>query len=219
MFCCISILAHFGRLLATLLSARGEPMKPNQVFLIAALSPFALAAAAAQNVPPPSPPQPPSAAAAPQQLPQGSPATYTSRVSAVVYGPQSEVQGLVLRNGVAVSLPPDLAMRLQSSVTKGARVQVSGMQQVIAGQTSLSAQSVAAGGQTFIATQPPPDRGTAIAGAAPPPPPPPVRPPDPRARRGPAGPPPPPPPPAPAAAGIAPPPPPPADADAPPAPP
>ena len=86
----------------------------------------------------------------------GIPATYSSRISAVVYGPQGEVQALALRNGVAVSLPPDLGAQLQATLVKGARVQVSGTQRVIAGQTSLLALSLTANGQTIVAIQPPP---------------------------------------------------------------
>ena len=215
-------------------------MKPNHIFLIAVLGPAIVLSAAAAQTPVSGPPPPlPGAAAPPPPPPVVSataqsevPATHNSRVSAVVYGPQGEVQALTLRNGVSVSLPPDLGIRLQSSVTKGARVQVSGTQQVIAGQTSMLAQSITANGQTFIATQPTPDRGAGVAGGAPPPPPPPPAGPNgprgPRGRRGPAGPPPPPP------NGVAPPPPPvgpdtpppdgaaplpPADAPAPPSPP
>jgi hypothetical protein len=200
-------------------------MKSNRIFLIAAFTPALVLAAVAQT-PPPSPPPPPPGPAAPLQPPTapafvqtGVPATHSSRVSAVVYGPQGEIQGLTLRNGVSVSLPPDLGMRLQSSVIKGARVQVNGTQQVVAGQTSLIAQSITANGQTFIATQPAPDRGPGIAGGVPPPlPPPPAGPQGPggpRAWRGPGGPPPPPP----AGAGAPPPPPPPDGAAPPPAPP
>jgi hypothetical protein len=154
-------------------------MKPNRIFLIAALSPALVLAAVAPTALPAPPPPPPGVAAplqpptSPALIQTGAPATHSSRVSAVVYGPQGEVQGLALRNGVSVSLPPDLAMRLQSSVIKGARVQVSGTQQVIAGQTSLIAQSITTNGQTFIATQQAPDRGASIAGGVPPPPPPP----------------------------------------------
>jgi hypothetical protein len=167
-------------------------------------------AASAQN-----PSAPPSPSAAPYgPSPVGTAATYNSRISTVVYGPQGEVQALALRNGVAVSLPPDLGAQLQTAIVRGTRVQVSGTRRVIAGQTSLLAQSLTANGQTTVASHPPtPDRGAA---AAPPPP----GPPGPRgpaaAERGPGGPPPPPPadgvaapPPPPPAVGAATPPPPP----------
>jgi hypothetical protein len=192
-------------------------MKPNHALLITALSPVLTLAASAQNpsVPPPLPP------AAYGASPLGTAATYSSRISTVVYGPLGEVQALALRNGVAVSLPPDLGAQLQTAIVKGTRVQVSGTQRVIAGQTSLLAQSLTANGQTMVASQPPtPDRGTAA--AAPPPPPPPPGPPVPRgpaARRDPGGPPPPPPPPPAEGAAVPPPPPPPADGAAPPTPP
>jgi hypothetical protein len=183
-------------------------MKPNHALLITALSPVLALAASAQN--PSAPPPPPPAAYG--GSPMSTAATYSSRISAVVYGPQGEVQALALRNGVAVSLPPDLGAQLQTAIVRGTRVQVSGTQRVIAGQTSLLAQSLTANGQTMVASQPPtPDRGAAA--AAPPPP----GPPGPRgpARRGPGGPPPPPPPPPPPADGVAaPPPPPPADGTA-----
>jgi hypothetical protein len=181
-------------------------MKPNHALLITALSPVLALAASAQNpsVPPPLPP------AAYGASPLGTAATYSSRISTVVYGPQGEVQALALRNGVAVSLPPDLGAQFQTPIVKGTRVQVSGTQRVIAGQISLLAQSLTANGQTMVASQlPNPDRGTA---AAPPPPPP--GPPGPRgaaARRDPGGPP--PPPPAPPAEGAAVPPPAPLPAD------
>jgi hypothetical protein len=181
-------------------------MKPNHALLITALSPVLALAASAQNpsVPPSLPP------AAYGASPLGTAATYSSRISTVVYGPQGEVQALALRNGVAVSLPPDLGAQFQTPIVKGTRVQVSGTQRVIAGQISLLAQSLTANGQTMVASQlPTPDRGTA---AAPPPPPP--GPPGPRgaaARRDPGGPP--PPPPAPPAEGAAVPPPAPLPAD------
>jgi hypothetical protein len=174
-------------------------MKSTRIFLIAALSPALVLAAAAQ-APPPAPPPPPLGEAAPPPpsvpVQQGVTATHNSRVSAVVYGPQGEIQAFTLRNGIAVSLPPDVGMRLQSSVIKGTRVQVSGIQQVIAGQTSLIAQSVTANGQTFVAAPATPDLGPGIAGGAPPPPPPPAGPQGPggpRGRRGPGVAPPPPP--------------------------
>ena len=153
-------------------------MNPNRIILIAALTPVLALTAGAQTPAPPSPPPAPGAAAPPPALAApaptqfGVPATYSSRVSAVVYGPRGEVQALTLRNGVAVSLPPDFGARLQSSVVRGARIQVSGTRQVIAGQTSLIAQSVTANGQTFIAAAPAADQGPAAAGATPPPPPP-----------------------------------------------
>jgi hypothetical protein len=182
-------------------------MKHNRIILIAAFAPvLALPAGAQTPAPPPPPPAagaaPPPALAAPVPAQSGVPATYSSHVSAVVYGPQGEVQALTLRNGVAVSLPPDFGLRLQSSVVRGARIQVSGTRQVIAGQTSLIAQSVTANGQTFIAAAPAADEGPAAAGATPPPPP--FG--GPRGPRGAGAPPPPPPPPA--GAGAPPPPPP-----------
>src|SRR5579863_9449702 len=163
-------------------------MKPNHALLITALSPVLTLAASAQN-PSVLPPLPPAAYAA---SPLGTAATYSSRISTVVYGPQGEVQALALRNGVAVSLPPDLGAQFQTPIVKGTRVRVSGKQRVIAGQTSLLAQSLTANGRTIIASQPAtPDRGTAA--AAPPPPPGPPVPSGPAARPGPGGPPPPPP--------------------------
>jgi hypothetical protein len=192
-------------------------MNHNRIILIAALAPVLALTAGAQTPAVPSPPPapgtaaPPSALAVPAPTQSGVPATYSSHVSAVVYGPQGEVQALTLRNGVAVSLPPDFGVRLQSSVVRGARIQVSGTRQVIAGQTSLIAQSVTANGQTFIAAAPAADQGPAAAGATPPPPPPFG---GPRGPRG-AGAPPPPPPPTGASA----PPPPPTDGAAPPPPP
>jgi hypothetical protein len=199
-------------------------MKSTRIFLIAALSPALVLAAAAQ-APLPAPPPPPPGAAAPPPPPaalvpvqQGVTATHNSRVNAVVYGPQGEIQAFTLRNGIAVSLPPDVGMRLQSSVIKGTRVQVSGIQQVIAGQTSLIAQSITANGQTFVAAPATLDLGPGIAGGTPPPPPPPpppAWPQGPRGRRGPGAAPPPPPP----VGAVAPPPPPPPDGAAPPPPP
>jgi hypothetical protein len=191
-------------------------MKFSHLPVIAALSPVLLLAAAAQT--PPSTPTPPAnASALPVPMPEtqaGSPATQSSRVNAVIYGPQGEVQALTLRNGVAVTLMPDLGTRLQSSVSKGTRVQVTGLQRVIAGQTSLIAQSLTANGQTFVAAPTPNQARTEIAGGTPPPlPPGPPGPGGPCGRRGPGAPPPPPP------NGAAPPPPQPAGAGAPPPPP
>ena len=159
-------------------------MKPNHALLTIALSPLLTLAANAQE--PSAPPPPPPGASAPS--PFGGAATYNSRISMVVYGAQGELQAFALRNGVAVSLPLDLGAQLRASLVRGARVQVSGTQRVIAGQTSLLAQSVTANGQTMVAGQPP------TADAPPPPPPPgPSGPGVPPARRGPGGPPPPPP--------------------------
>jgi hypothetical protein len=169
-------------------------MKLNHPLLIVtALSPVLTLAARAQNssAPPPPPPSPVA------QSSTGTAATYNSRISAVVYGPQGEVQALTLRNGVAVSLPPDLGTQLQTAIARGSRVQVSGTQRVIAGQTSLLAQSLTANGQTVIASQPPAPGGAAAA-ALPPPPPGLPGPRGPAARPAPGGPPPPPPPPPPA---------------------
>lgn len=187
-------------------------MKSNCLFLIAALSPV-LALAAVAQTPPPAPPPPPTDVGAPPPpsvtppatpIQSGAPATHSSRVSAVVYGPQGEVQALTLRDGVAVTLSPDLGMRLQTNVTKGARIQVSGIERVIAGQTSLVAQSLTANGQTFVAAPLSAGQGPGIAGETPPPPAGAQGPRGPRGRRGPGAPPPPPP------DGVAPPPPPPA---------
>lgn len=203
-------------------------MKSSRLFLIAALSPALALAAVAQT---PAAPPPPDAVAPPPQpttpptmaIQSGAPATYSSRVTAVIYGPQGEVQALTLRDGVAVTLSPDLGARLQSAVTKGARIQVSGMERVIAGQTSLVAQSLTANGQTFVAMPTAPGQGSGMAGGSPPPPPPPpAGPPGPRGPRGRLGPgaPPPPPPngvaPPPTPDGAAPPPPPPDGATPPP---
>jgi hypothetical protein len=202
-------------------------MKSTRLYLIAALSPI-LALTAAAQVPPPAPLPPPADASAPpppmSQMQGGSPATHSSRVTAVIYGSQGEVQALTLRNGVAVTLTPDLGTRLQSGVTKGTRVQVSGLERVIAGQTSLVAQSLTANGETFIAAPTPAQARPEIAGGTPPPPPAgPLGPGGPCGRLGPSAPPPPngaapPPPPQPAGAGAPPPPPPPGGAAPPPPP-
>jgi hypothetical protein len=146
-------------------------MKSNRLYLIAALSPILVLAAAAQTPPPP--PVDVSAPPAPSTVQvQGElPATHISRVNAVAYGPEGEVVALTLRNGVAVTLTPDLGMQLQSSVSKGTRIQVSGLQRVIAGQTSLIAQSLTANGQTFVAAPPTPPERPDIVGGAPPRPP------------------------------------------------
>jgi hypothetical protein len=155
-------------------------MKSTLVVLFATLSPALILAAAAQGpVQAPSPAPSATQGPLPPARPMtqvGTPGNHTSRVAAVIYGPQGEVQALALRDGVAVTLPPDLGTRLQSTVSRGTRVQVSGMQQVIAGQTSLVAQSVTTSGQTFVAAQPNPDRGPGldIAGPAPAAPPPPA---------------------------------------------
>jgi hypothetical protein len=191
-------------------------MKFSHLSLIAALSPVLVLAAAAQ-APPPTPPPPANASAPPPPMAEtqgGSPVTHSSRVNAVVYSPQGDVEALMLRNGVAVALMPDIGTRLQSSVSKGTRVQVSGFERVIAGQPTLIAQSLTANGQTFVAAPAPGPGRTEIANGAPPPPPPAAGPlgrGGPCGLRGPGAPPPPP-------NGAAPPPPPPPDGAAPPPP-
>ena len=191
-------------------------MKPNHLYFIAAISPILTLAAAGQAPPPAADVTAPQSSLPTAQLQAGTPARHSSRVSAVVYGPQGEVEAITLRDGAAVALTPELGMRVQSSVTKGTPVQVSGMQRVISGQTSLIAQSLSANGQTFVATTPVPDPSVGRAGGMLPPPPAPLAGPpdprDPRIGRGPGAPPPPPPP-----AGFAAPPPP--DGSAPPPPP
>jgi hypothetical protein len=182
MVCILCEYLTFGASIALPFSAEEKLMKPNHALLITALGTALALAASAQNP------------AAYGGSPMGTAATYSSRISAVVYGQQGEVQALALRNGVAVSLPPDLGAQLQTAIVKGTRVQVSGTQRVIAGQTSLLAQSLTANGRTMLASQPPaPDRGAA---AVAPPPPGTPGPRGPAARRGPGGPPPSPPPPA-----------------------
>jgi hypothetical protein len=212
MVCCSCAGIEFGERIAFLEDVRQvtkeNPLNKNRIILIAALSPVLTLAALGQ-----APPPPPADVAAPQpplpmaQVQGGLSATHSSRVAAVVYGPQGEVLGLTLRDGSAVTLSPDLGMRLQSNIIRGSRIQVSGIQRVIAGQTSLVAQSLTANGQTFVALGTPADPRLGFAGGAPPPPPA-----DPRGPRGPAGrrPGPPPPP-----DGAAPPPPPPPDAGGP----
>jgi hypothetical protein len=109
-------------------------MKPDHALLITVLSPVLALAATAQN--PPAPPPLPSAAYGASTM--GAAATYSSRIRTVVYGPQGEVQALALRNGVAVSLPPDLGAQLQTAIVKGSRVQVSGTQESSPGKPACS---------------------------------------------------------------------------------
>src|SRR5260370_38631111 len=112
-------------------------MKSIRILLIVALSPTLVLAAAAQVPPPPPPPgvgAPPPLPTASVPLLSGGTTTHNSRGSAVVYGPQGEVQAFTFRNGIAVSLSPNLGMGLQSSVLKVTRLQVSGLEQSIAGQ-------------------------------------------------------------------------------------
>lgn len=191
-------------------------MKLNRVVLTAAIS-TATAIAGVAQVPPPPPPGVP-------LVPAGQLVTHTSRVGTVVYGPQGDLQAIVLRDGIAVSVPPDLGMRLQPAIAKGTRVQVSGSQQVINGQPSMVAQSVLANGQAFVTQQVAPPLGPGLAENVPPPPPPPCGASEPRGpsgRRGPGAPPPPPPngAPPPPAPGAGTPPPPPPNGVAPPPPP
>lgn len=195
-------------------------MKISRFYLIAAISPALALSAFCQIPQPPAPAVNVSAPPPPVSGPRtqdGMATSHSSRVSAIIYGPQGEVQALTLRNGVAVTLPPEMGMRLQSNVSRGSRVRVSGIQRMIAGQPSLFAQSMSVNGQTFVAAAAPVDRGpgranpdTGVAAAAPPPPP--AGPPDPQsvAGRGPGAPPPPP-----RNAGNTPPPPPGQDADSP----
>lgn len=147
-------------------------MKLNRVVLTIVLGSATVFAAAAQ-IPPPSPAAPEASAVQPVK--------HTSRISAVVYGPQGELQAIVLRDGIAVSVPPDLGLRLRPAIARGTRVQVSGSQQYINGQPMMAAQSVLANGQSFVASQPPQSFGAGPAvnppppapcGSAPPPPPP-----------------------------------------------
>lgn len=176
-------------------------MNITRRYLVAALSPALAWSVFAQTpppvprqTPPPAPslssPQPLPAGAAPQ-LESGGTVRHSGRVSSVVYGPQGEMQAFTLRDGVAVNVPPELAARLQSLVSRGSRVHVVGTQRMNAGQASLIAESITANGQTFVASPPLADRApsklnpdAAMAAGAPPPPPPP---PDPRAPRGVAG--------------------------------
>lgn len=136
------------------------------------------------GAPPPPPPQygapppPPPVGYAPAPPPTataglvagGAPVTRTSHVRTIIYGPQGEVQGLTLRDGVAVSVPPDLGIQLRGVLNRGTLIQVSGQQQAIGGETTLFAQSVTANQQTFASAPPPTG---APAGSPPPPPPPP----------------------------------------------
>lgn len=188
-------------------------MKLNRVVITVAIS-TATAIAGVAQVPPPPPPGVPLVPAA--QL-----VTHTSRVGTVVYGPQGDLQAIVLRDGIVVSVPPDLGMRLQPAIAKGTRVQVSGSQQVINGQPSMVAQSVLANGQTFVTQQVGPPLGPRLAENVPPPPCGASDPRGPSGRRGPGAPPPPPPngAPPPPALGAGTPPPPPPDGAAPPPPP
>ncbi len=134
---------------------------------------WTLAACAQTPAVAPAPPLPATPASQTAPPLPGTPGTYSSRVSAIVYGLQGEVQAFVLRDGVSVTLPPDLGSRLQSQIIRGTRVQVSGLQRVIAGQINLMAQSITANGQTLIATATgAPDPRGDDAGAPPPPPPP-----------------------------------------------
>src|SRR5580698_9470713 len=120
-----------------------KTMKLNRVFITVALSSITAFSGVAQVPPPPSPGAP---LASSGQL-----VTRTSRVGTLVYGPQGELLAMVLRNGIAVTVPPDLGKRLKSAVSKGTRVQVSGIQQVFNGQPRMVAQSVLANGQRFAA--------------------------------------------------------------------
>jgi hypothetical protein len=108
------------------------------------------------------------------------------------YGPQGEVNGFVLQNGV-IALTPPMGTGDVSVVKVGASISVSGFaRSTPTGRTIVDVQTITANGQTIAMNPPPPapgpGRGPRGRGAPPPPPSPP-------ADAGAPGPPPPPPPP------------------------
>lgn len=172
---CSMLLAGVGLLLVT--GCRPVPPPPPP-------PPPALAQPCACPPPPPppppaqygAPPPPPPVGYAPAPPPTatagivagGTPITRTSHVRTIIYGPQGEVQGLTLRDGMAVSVPPDLGIQLRGVLSRGTLIQVSGQQQAIGGETVLFAQSIVANKQTSASAPPPTG---APAGSPPPPPP------------------------------------------------
>lgn len=121
--------------------------------------------------PPPPPPRglrppPPPRPAGPEVEAQAPLATATGSIRHFNYGPNAEITGLMLSNGMLVNLPPDAGEELRSLVRAGASVNVTGhRREGWAGRTILDATLVTVAGRAITIPAP--------AGPPPPPPPPP----------------------------------------------
>ena len=133
------------------------------------------AAAPPPDTPPPPPPArgrrmspPPPPCAAPSQpvaAAQGVSASIRGKIRQFNYGPEGEVAGFVLSNGVQVNLGPNVGTQVASLVKLGSEMNVTGYRrQSASGRTVLDAESFTANGQTISMPTAP--------GALPPPPPP-----------------------------------------------
>jgi hypothetical protein len=99
-------------------------------------------------------------------------------IRALNYGPQGEVNGFVLQNGI-IALTPPMGTSDVSVVKAGASISVSGFARSSpTGRTIVDVQTITANGQTIAMNPPPaapgPGRGPRGRGAPPPPPPPPA---------------------------------------------
>jgi len=127
------------------------------------------------GAPPPGPPDPNAAAAMPPPPPtpppvavQPGPASSTSAVETTItggvrsfnYGPEGEVNGLILDQGTVVYFPPELSAQVTQVAQIGSRVRVRGwVRQGPTGNALLGAESITnrkTGNSILVAAQPPP---------------------------------------------------------------
>jgi len=112
------------------------------------------------------------ASSAPAQTPAPPPAgptniiTENSRVNRFVAGPGNRMEGLLLRNGTFVVLPPGLSSRMPIDIARDSTITVTGDEFTYQGSRTIHAQSILIAGVVYRDVPPP-------APAAPPPPPPP----------------------------------------------
>ncbi|MGH9582343.1 MAG: hypothetical protein ACRD4O_05360 [Bryobacteraceae bacterium] len=106
-------------------------------------------------------------------MPQpGAPAPYigTGTIRQLNYGPQGEVNGFVLQNGMIAQMPP-FGANANSILKPGMRIGVSGFEEAApSGATVIHVQSIGVNGQTLNFNAPPPAPMGGPAGAPPPPP-------------------------------------------------
>lgn len=101
---------------------------------------------------PEAPPPPPTAAASPT-----TPAiTVRNTIRQFNFGPEGEISGFLLSNGMQVNLPPEVSEQFPSLAKLKSEVSISGYpRQTASGKTILDATSITAGGQSImIPTQP-----------------------------------------------------------------
>jgi hypothetical protein len=80
--------------------------------------------------------------------------TETGAIRDIIYGPQGEVQAVILRSDRIVSIAPELGAQMQMTLSKGAAVSVTGSPKQFGRQRQLFAQSVQINGQSFVAAAP-----------------------------------------------------------------